>query len=355
MNEYKYKDKNHYTCPMNEGDEYRQRYLDSVKAFISSELEKSEKNRDEFCPAKAMARDRESFRAKYLSMIGQPEYPSNTPSATQEFTGEDDFCRIWRLSIEILPGFFFYGILMRPHGKSRTPLVIAQHGGGGTPEKCSDMWGENNYSFFVKRALERGFAVFAPQIMVWSFNVPDENGQPQAGVSYGHRRDYDNQLKRLGLSLTGLEVFCIRRSVDYLSSLDFIDGERIGMTGLSYGGYFTLHTMAADTRIKAGYAAGFFNNRSRECFFDWGYRDAALTFGDAEVAGLCAPRLLILDVGKTDPVFAYESSIPEAERAKKYYEAAQSADKFRYNLWEGGHRFDTESDGFERFFSELEK
>ena len=43
MSEYKYKNKSHYTCPMNEGDEYRQRYLDSVCAFISTELEKSEK------------------------------------------------------------------------------------------------------------------------------------------------------------------------------------------------------------------------------------------------------------------------------------------------------------------------
>ena len=357
MSEYKYKNKSHYTCPMNEGDEYRQRYLDSVCAFISTELEKSEKKRADFCSPEKMAAEREDFRRKYIKMIGQPtlEYPKDVPSVKEEFVGEDDFCKIWRLSLEVMPGFFSYGILMRPHGIERAPLVIAQHGGGGTPEKCSDMWGENNYGFFVKRILERGFSVFAPQIMVWDFKVPDEREEAPHGVPYGHRRDYDKQLKRLGLSLTGLEIFCIRREIDYLSTLDFVDSDRIGMTGLSYGGYFTLYTMAAEVRIRAGYSGAAFNDRAKECFLDWGYFDSASTFQDAEVAGLCAPRLLLVDVGREDVVFNYEHSIAEAERAKAYYKAADAENMLVYNLHGGGHRFDVNGKNFDRFFAELEK
>ncbi|MBQ8388489.1 MAG: hypothetical protein IJX46_06165 [Clostridia bacterium] len=355
MSENTFNGKEFYRCPMTDGDGYRQRYVDSVNAFIEKGLSEAAEKRAEFCSPEAMAADREGFRAKYLRMIGSPEYPSDTPTAEREFVAQDGFCSIYRISVEVLEGFYFYGMLMIPNGVTRAPLVIAQHGGGGTPEKCSDMWGENNYSFFVKRALLRGKVVFAPQIMVWSYKVADEKDAPPVGVAYGHRRDYDTRLKRLGLSLTGLEVFCIRRAIDYLVTLDCVDGELIGMMGLSYGGYFTLYTMAADTRIRAGYGGGFFNDRARECFNDWGYFDSAYTFQDAEVAGLCAPRLLILDVGKSDPVFDYRYSVAEAERARAYYRAADAEERFTYNLWEGGHRFDVESDGFEHFFAELEK
>lgn len=355
MSDNTFNGKKFYTCPVSDGDEYRKNYLDSIKRFIDGELASAEETRRAFCPPEAMAKSRDEYREKYLSMIGSPEYPQNAPVGEMKYVGEDDFCKIYRVSIEVIDGFFFYGMLMLPHGSHRAPLVIAQHGGGGTPEKCSDMWGENNYGFFVKRALERGFVVFAPQILVWTFEVPDENGKPPMGVPYGHRRDYDRALKRLGLSLTGLEVFCIRRSIDYLSTLDCVDTERIGMMGLSYGGYFTLHTMAADTRIKAGYAAGFFNDRRFECFFDWGYQNSANTFQDAEVAGLCAPRRLIVDVGKEDVVFGYKTSIGEADRAREYYRAAAAEERFTFNLWEGGHRFDASGVGFDAFFSELEK
>ena len=349
--------KNFYTCPVADGDEYRKNYLDSIKRLIDKELALSEVRRAEFCSPEKMAKDREKYREKYIEMIGMPceSYPESIPNAEMKYVGEDDFCKIYRVSIEVMEDFFFYGMLMIPRGVERAPLIIAQHGGGGTPEKCSDMWGENNYGFFVKRALERGFVVFAPQILVWTFEVPDENGKPPMGVPYGHRRDYDKLLKRLGLSLTGLEVFCIRRSLDYLLTLDCINGDNIGMMGLSYGGYFTLHTMAADTRIKAGYSGAAFNDRRYECFNDWGYQNAANTFQDAEIAGLCAPRKLVIDVGKEDVVFGYKTSLPEAERAEKFYKAADAEDRFIFNLWEGGHRFDASGKGFEAFFSELSK
>lgn len=51
-----------------------------------------------------------------------------------------------------------------------------------------------------------------------------------------------------------------------------IDADRVAMIGLSYGGYFTLHTMAADNRIKAGYCAGVFNDRDVYDWADWSYR-----------------------------------------------------------------------------------
>ena len=82
------------------------------------------------------------------------------------------------------------------------------------------------------------------------------------------------------------------KSLDYVCDMKEIDNEKIAMIGLSYGGYFAMHTMAADSRIKAGYCAGFFNDRDVYDWLDWTYHSSALKFQDAEVAALCAPRRL---------------------------------------------------------------
>ena len=192
-------------------------------------------------------------------------------------------------------------------------------------------------------------AVFAPQLLLWNFDI--ETGEQKVDIDVAYdRSEIDRRLKHLGLSITGLEVFCIRRSIDYFCSLDYIDSERIGMMGLSYGGYFSLYTAAADTRIKSIYAAGFYNDRSQVGFEGWKYKNLLNTFCDAEVAALCAPRRLWLDVGRQDPVFDYAPSVNEGKRAENYYSRFNASDNFYFNLWDGGHSFDNSEKGFEFFF-----
>lgn len=338
------------------GDRYRREYLTSVLNFIEQKYKESYKERDTFISADDFPEKQEYYRGEYLKMIGTPvkEYPTDIPAAKQEYIGEDDFGKVYRMQIEVLSDFWFYGILTVPHNIEKdAPLVIAQHGGWGIPELCCDMAGENNYSNFTKRALEKGMVVFAPQLLLWCFNT--DTGEKWVSVDIPFSRgEIDVKLKHLGMSVTGLEVFCIRRSIDYLSTLSYIDESKIGMMGISYGGYFSLYTAAADTRIKSIYAAAAFNDRTKIGFTDWKYQNSAMTFLDGEVAGLCAPRKLQIDVGKEDHVFDWAFAPAESERAKKFYEAIEAADNFRLNLWNGGHKFDENGDGFKFFFDGLE-
>lgn len=335
-----------YTEEGDVGNPYRRAYLDGVLALIEKRQEEGRHRRDE--RFSALGEHREALRREYLAMLGQPveAYPKTPPTATEQRMGEDALCTFYRLAIEVTEGLPFYGILMLPHAAGRLPLVIAQHGGGGTPELCSDIVGENNYTAFTKRALARGMAVFAPQLMLWKHDTEERRA---AGLAF-NRNTLNDRLRQVGLTFTGLEVFCLRRAIDYLVTRPEIDGERIGMMGLSYGGYFSLHTAAADTRIRSVYGAAFFNDRAKVAFTDWSYDGAAYRFMDAEVCALCAPRRLLLDVGREDTVFDYRPSQKEAERAARYYASVGAADHFRYHLYDGGHRFDVASDGFDFFF-----
>ena len=75
-----------------------------------------------------------------------------------------------------------------------------------------------------------------------------------------------------------------------------IDGDRIGMIGLSYGGFYTLFAAALDVRIGAAVSSCFFNNRKMYDFVDWVWFNAANQFMDAEVGALVCPRPLYVEV-----------------------------------------------------------
>lgn len=338
-----------YEGDVSQGNVCRGNYLDSINTFIQKKYAESKSARDDFFAD--VVKNQEHYREAYLKMIGQPinPYPSDIPNAEMKHLGKDDFCDIYQLQIEVMPEFCFFGIFMVPFNEGKLPLVIAQHGGGGIPEACSDLLGENNYGHFTRKALERGMAVFAPQLLLWNFKL--ETGDKKVNVDIPYERSAINsKLRHLGLSITGLEVYCIRRSIDFLHSLKYIDKERTAMMGLSYGGYFSLYTAAADTRIKSVYAAGFFNDRTKINFEDWIYDGAASSFCDAEIAALCAPRRLQIDVGKADTVFDYVPSLDEGKRAATFYEQLGAGENFRFNLWDGGHRFDESGEGFKFFF-----
>lgn len=57
-------------------------------------------------------------------------------------------------------------------------------------------------------------------------------------------------------SIHGKDAWDTSRAIDYLQTLDFVDGTRIGMTGHSYGGHSTIFTTAIEPRIKAAVANG---------------------------------------------------------------------------------------------------
>lgn len=350
----KYEGMECYTEDAEISEKYKEMYLTSIQKFIKKNYDLSKKERADFVDPKKMAKNRAFYVQEYQRLLGIPKITdsNSVPRVKKEFVAKDEMCEIIRLSLEVMPDFWFYGLLLIPvRRKEKAPLVICQHGGGGSPEYCCDMNGENNYSHFSKKMLEKGCIVFAPQLLLWNFRADFGEKFQKYGVTYD-RKKIDDELKRFGFSITGLEISCIMRSIDYLVSMEEIDDNKIGMIGLSYGGFFSLRVGAFDTRIKCIYDAASFNDRYKIFLDDWIWQNDAEKVGEAELCGLCCPRRLILDVGKNDPVFDYAPSVKEAERAKLYYEYNHVSENFRYHLWDGEHRFDLEHN-LEFFFEEL--
>lgn len=349
-----FKGKQLYTEKPSTGDVYRQNYVDGLKNLLEKLNRESRDARRDFMPVEGFPERIEGYRREYLSMLGIDQMDISAPARVAcEEVGEDEICKIYRYALHMPEGIPFYGILFVPHErKDPAPLVICQHGGHGTPELAANMHGKNNYNNLIQRTLERGAIVFAPQLLLWRYHG-ESDAQRTHPVPYD-RRQLDASLKRFGLSITGLEITFIRRAISFFSELEIVDAEKIGMTGISYGGYFTLHTMAAEPRIKVGYSNACFNDRHYyPAFTDWYYKDSGNRFQDAEIAALCAPRKLFLSVGKADPVFDYCHAIPEAGRVKDYYKAFGREENLIFHVWEGGHTVADTDEGFDFLFGAL--
>ena len=275
-----------------------------------------------------------------MRMLGWPltrRRPAAPPAVREEPVATDELGSIARLWITTLPGLELYGILFTPPGPGPHPLVISQHGGGGTPELCSGFFGSANYNDQTRRVLRRGCAVFAPQLGLWN----DTYGPPN------QRDALDRQLKQLGGSVAGLDVYQLSRALDHLLARPGIDGTRAGMIGLSWGGFYTLLTAALEPRLRAALASCYFSERTVYDHPPAVWFGAAQRFFDAELAALVCPRALCVEVGAKDTLFDVKHAGPEAAKVTRTYAALGLGDRWRYVEHPGGHELDKDDASIE--------
>jgi len=342
-----------YSEPPEAGNDFRKSMLEEVQTLVRRERQKADRRRKRYFKPELSSVDSyeqsiSRYREKLIGMLGWPltgGRPTDVPSVSSQSVAEDSLGRISRVLIETLPGVHTYGLFFRPRGKGPFPLVVSQHGGGGTPELCSGFFGSANYNDMTRRILKRGLAVFAPQLLLWN----SESFGPE------HEKDtIDRRLKQIGGSLAALDLYRISRSLDYFATHKDIDSERIGMIGLSYGGFYTLFAAAIDTRIKAAVSSCFFNNRKVYDLADWVWFDAANHFMDSEVGALVCPRPLYVEVGKKDSLFNVRHARPEARKLEAIYKRLGITERYCYKEHDGGHELDMSDEGIDFLCRHLE-
>ncbi len=337
-----------YKEPLEASEHIRKLYKDGIDRAIEMMYEHSKLERESNITPEKMASDRDFLRKVYAHQLGIDRiveiFGNDTPECEFSYVGEDEAATIERLKIKIADGVFFTGILLTPKLRDeKAPLAVMSHGGGGSPELCCDMLGKNNYDGVVRKMLEHGIIVFAHQLLLWNLKpVLCESTVPQYTVEY-NRMDVNRKLLHCGTSIAAFEIYCISRALDCLLALPHVDTERCGMIGLSYGGFYTLYTMAYETRIKLGQSSAAFNDRRVYDWHDMIWHGSAALFSDSEAAGLCAPRKLIIDIGREDSVFDYKSGEALEGRVREFFRAADCEENLRFNVWDGAHKISLES------------
>ena len=267
------------------------------------------------------------------------------PSLSQEYVAADDICEIFRLRITALPQLPFYGLMFIPkNAKGSLPLCIAAHGHLGTPELMYGMHGKNGYSGIIHRLISKGFAVFAPQFLIWNYGFSP--AKPHYSTTYD-RLLLDEKLKKLGGGIIALEIFCLIKSIDALSSVRALDVANLSVCGMSYGAFYTMRAMALDRRIQRGYFMSCFDGGLDERFPEWRFRSGFEPMRDGEIAALCSPRPIYIEVGRYDDIFPPEGAQRETQTAYRTYKADGAKDSFNFHIWNGAHLVNPDSPGID--------
>jgi len=285
------------------------------------------------------------FREQLAESFGYPPPLATKGSAPRTlFVGKDSVCNIYRIWIMVAKGIEAYGIYMVPHNiAGKAPLLICEHGGGGNPEAICDLDTRINYHSFGHEAVKRGYIVWAPGLVMRCGygNDPEIEG--------AERNLLDRRLRLLGTSIIGMELqMIIEGTKTLIRHHPEIDSDRIGMTGLSWGGFYTLHVAALFPEIKVAIPSGNFREHELvlnrvddpENLVD---RNLFRQFGNAQVAGMVCPRPLMIQMGAEDTLFDLEGVRREAKKAAVYYQKLGVGDLFEYCEHAGGHVFENES------------
>ena len=144
------------------------------------------------------------------------------------------------------------------------------------------------------------------------------------------------------------------RCIDWFAAQPWCNPDKIGMIGLSYGGFYTMMTAAADTRIRSAYASCSFEETvGMAAFSDWKWKNSGLMFDEAEIAALIAPRAVCFDAGDRDELFGSGMSKKEYAAAKPFFEAQGVGDNIYLKCFDGGHELDPADDCMDFFFAHL--
>lgn len=301
----------------------------------------------DFSSVAAYERSLQPWRERLKAIYGTPPPGAIEGRVTKlQQAGEDAECTVYRVWIEVIDGVDAYGIYLVPKNlKGKAPLIIAQHGGGGNPEAICNLDTRVNYRGFGREAVRRGYLVWAPALAMRSAF----SGDPE--IPGASRELLDQKLKMAGTSIIGLELHKIAESTRTLLKVrPEIDAARVGMTGLSWGGFFTMYATALNPFIKVAAPSGYFRDTEQilaKATADTAPAAARELFGvlgHFQAIALICPRPCLVEIGEQDGALnPMAGARVEAERAAAFYRQLGVADRFRFSAHAGGHELDTKT------------
>lgn len=279
---------------------------------------------------------RDYFWKEIIGKLPEPDMPLNPRT---RLLYETPRWKGYEVVLDVYEDVISYGILLVPNdikkGEKR-PCVVCQHGLEGRPTDVCDPTKKTAYYNSYGAALaDQGFVVFAPQnpyIFMNQFRQVVRKGNP------------------LNLTLYSFIVRQHQRILEWLKTLDFVDGARIAYYGLSYGGKVAMRIPSILLDYCLSICSGDFNewiwkNMTLEWqgsyMFTPEYEmfefDLGNTFNYAEMAALIAPRPFMVERGHSDGVGLDEHVAFEFAKVRRFYAKLGIADRTEIEFFTGGH------------------
>lgn len=203
----------------------------------------------------------------------------------------DIFAVRWRAFGDV----FGDGLLLHPKRPSKA-AIIALPDADQTPEMLIGLEpGVKAEAQFPRRLAEAGCEVLVPAL-IDRRDLHSGSERLKRFTNQPHREWIYRQAYELGRHIIGYEVLEVMAAIDAMAKET--GGDRnVGVIGYGEGGSIAFYAAALDTRIQAALVSGYFDSRQR-VWEEPIYRNVSgllREFGDAEIAGMIAPRRLIIE------------------------------------------------------------
>ncbi len=289
----------------------------------------------------------EKARAKLMELVGLP-LEGEAKNFRIEWTRDDDpTCTEIRFLFEseYLVDVSCHLLLPKNVPQENLPLIICLQGHSkgmhislGRPiyegDEVTISGGDRD---FARQIVARGQAALAIEQRAFG----ERGGTPKGPAC----RQPAVQTIMMGRTLIGERCWDVSRAIDMIEAhFPMIDMNRIAIMGNSGGGTATIYAAALDTRIAAampscafcGYLASI--GAQEHCLCN--YVPSIMKYFDmGDLAGLIAPRPLVVVNGQHDGIFPIDSAKEQMEIAYKLYEAAGAPSLAKHVVGSEGHRF----------------
>jgi dienelactone hydrolase len=299
---------------------------------------------------------KEAARTRLWKLLGETDArASAAPSARLlETKSLRDYAREkWEL--EVVPGRSMPFYVLRPKSVS-TPLktVLCLHGHGAGARDVINVPVDDNSRALIKilnydyavQCVKRGWCAIAPELFAFGERV-DYVEDARPGFDGGCEKPALNAFL-LGKTLAGIRVKDICALVDWVSFQKDFDLDHLACMGLSGGGMMTMYTAALDERIQRALVAGYLCEASssilpiRHCSCN--YVPGLYRWMDLpDIAGLIAPRPLIVQSGKKDVIFPIESVRRAYHKVEGVYRLYGAQKNLQLHEHDGYHSFQSSS------------
>ena len=282
---------------------------------------------------------RQYLSEEVLGRVDEPYTPFNP--RTRQIYDTDKWVG-YEVVLDVWPDVFAWGILLLPKDLKpgeRRPVVVCQHGRASVPKDVVE--GDDAYYHnFAARLADRGFIVFAPHNLY--------RGEDRY-------RWLSRKANGVKASLFSFIIGQHDQLLRWLATLPFVDANRIGFYGLSYGGETAVRVPTLLERYSLSICSGDFNSWTRKVAatderfsfmytIEWEmpYFNMGNTFDYAEMTYLMIPRPFMVERGHHDRVARDQWVAHEYAKVRWLYTQFGLADHTAIEYFNGGHTINGE-------------
>lgn len=286
--------------------------VEGIDRFCLKQIELAAEQREslwkrDYASAEAYEKSLASYRDKLrtsLGVVDQRVAPSrfeytDHPAADGPKTSTESTYTVRPIRWSVLPGLTAEGLLLAPRASKPKGMAITIPDSRWSPDEyCGAAPGASKPMSLLPQLLaENGFLVVIPTL----FSRDDEfSGNPEiAMTNQTHREWVYRSAFEVGRHVIGYEVQMVLAAVDLLENMNDKSKSELPIlaAGIGDGGQLAFYSAALDARIDSVLVSGYLQRRDGvwQEPIDRNVWKLLTEFGDAQIAGMIAPRSLVIE------------------------------------------------------------